>query len=98
MLLAHRIVYEALVGPIPEGMVLDHLCRNRPCASPAHLEPVDSRTNTLRGEGPTAKHAIKTHCPRGREHTPENTYSYKRGGRQCRTCVIARSAARRAAA
>ena len=61
----HRLVYEALVGPIPEGKFLDHLCRNRLCVNPGHLEIVTNRENVLRGVGPTAVNAQKTHCKRG---------------------------------
>jgi hypothetical protein len=81
----HRIAYEWARGPIPEGMALDHLCRNRACVNPDHLEVVDGRTNNLRGEGPAAKNAIKTHCPQGHEYSPENTHVYKRQ-RMCRKC------------
>ena len=49
-LMVHRVVFELLVGPIPEGLVLDHLCRNRPCCNPEHQDPVTVRENTLRGE------------------------------------------------
>lgn len=85
---AHRVAYELLVGPIPDGLVLDHLCRTPACVNPAHLEPVTQRTNVIdRGTGPFAKRARQTHCKRGHEFTPENTYIYpSRGVRYCRTC------------
>ena len=83
---AHRVAYEAVIGPIPEGLVLDHLCRNRACVNPYHLEPVDDRTNNLRGFSPPAMNARKTHCSRGHEFTPENTYRWPNGKRRCRTC------------
>jgi hypothetical protein len=63
--LAHRAVYELLVGSIPEGLTLDHLCRNRICVNPQHLEPVSMRENVLRGIGPTAVNAAKVHCAYG---------------------------------
>lgn len=81
----HRLAYQALVGPIPATLQLDHLCRNRACFNPKHLEPVTSRENTMRGENFAAKNAAKTHCVNGHEFTPENTYPY-RGWRHCRTC------------
>lgn len=82
---AHRVAYEMLVGPIPPGLTLDHLCRQPACVNPAHLEPVDNRTNVLRGIGPTAQNARKTHCKRGHSLTSENIY--RRGnGRQCKLC------------
>lgn len=83
----HREAYEALVGPIPDGLVLDHLCRNPPCCNPAHLEPVTSRENTIaRGVGGAADQARQTHCKRGHEFTPENTQRDRHGKRYCRTC------------
>lgn len=84
--IAHRFAYELLVGPIPDGLDLDHLCRSRACVNPAHLEPVDRRTNVLRGVGITARNAAKTHCVNGHAFTPENTQPLRNGGRGCRTC------------
>jgi hypothetical protein len=84
---AHRVAYELTVGPIPAGMTLDHLCRNKGCVNPHHLEPVTNRENILRGDGETARNARKTHCKRGHEFTTENTYIVpSSGGRVCRTC------------
>ena len=92
---AHRYCYEQLVGPIPEGLQLDHLCRVRACVNPDHLEPVTCQENLLRGETFQAANAAKTHCPSGHEYTPANTLSDS-GGRGCRTCKRARTAAWRA--
>ena len=90
---AHRVAYELMVGPIPAGYTIDHLCRNRDCVRPSHLDPVTNRENVLRGEGVTANHARQTHCTNGHEFTPENTYIRPRGQRSCREC--ARAAHRR---
>ena len=98
-LAAHRVSYEAHVGPIPDGMVLDHLCRKTLCVNPEHLEPVTNAENIRRGRvGEREK--SKTHCPAGHEYNDENTYSWKNGWRQCRICKRAahrRWEARRAA-
>jgi len=87
---AHRHAYRLCVGPIPRGYTLDHLCRNTACVRPAHLEPVTLRDNILRGNGPTAQNARKTHCPRGHAYNKANTYYWKRPGggldRICRAC------------
>ena len=85
ILLAHRVAYEAARGPIPQGLQIDHLCRVRACVNPAHLEVVTSRVNSLRGVGPAAINALRTHCPRGHAYTPENTY-WRGRSRACRAC------------
>ena len=86
---AHRVVYELFVGPIPDGLELDHLCRVRHCVNPDHLEPVDHKTNVLRGDGWGAKNARKTHCVNGHEFTDENTRLRIDGSRDCRACARA---------
>jgi len=86
ILSAHRVAYEMLVGPIPEGLDLDHLCRVTLCVNPKHLEPVTHRENLLRGESPSAKHARKTECLRGHPLSGANLYTDPKGRRQCRIC------------
>lgn len=93
---AHRFAYELLVGPIPEGLVIDHLCRNKACVRPDHLEPVTHRVNILRGVGPSAWHARKTHCPQGHEYNTENTHRRASGARDCRKCGAENARVRRA--
>lgn len=97
MVVAHRLVYEALGGPIPEGMQLDHLCRVRRCVRPDHLEPVTQRENLLRGETLTAKAAAATHCPQRHPYAGRNLYVNPKGHRLCRECHRLGEAARRAA-
>ncbi len=83
---AHRVVYEQHRGPIPDGLVLDHLCRVPACVNPDHLEPVDTRTNILRGSAPNIVLSRANKCKRGHEYTPENTYYRRNGTRTCRAC------------
>lgn len=88
---AHRAAYMVLVGPIPDGLVLDHLCRNHCCVNPAHLEAVTERVNILRGNGACAQHARKTHCKHGHPLRGNNLKIAKDGERQCITCRRQRS-------
>lgn len=83
---AHRVYYELIKGSVAPGLTLDHLCRNRWCVNPDHLEPVSNRDNILRGESFSAVNARKTHCQKGHPFTPETTYLKKNGHRTCKTC------------
>jgi hypothetical protein len=85
--LAHRLTYELLVGPIPDGLELDHLCRVRHCVNPAHLEPVTHCENVLRGESPTAKNAPRIKCINGHPFDAQNTRRVPGGARRCRACA-----------
>jgi hypothetical protein len=94
--LAHRYAYELLVGPIPEGLTLDHLCRQPTCVRPDHLEPVTHRENVRRGNGWGGRKARQTHCLRGHELTEANIYRKpsRPTSRECRTCMAEREAKR----
>lgn len=89
MVSAHRFAYERLVGPIPDGLTIDHLCRVPRCVNPKHLEPVTVRENTLRGESFSARNARKTHCIHGHPFDEANTIHRKGGRRECRICNYA---------
>lgn len=88
---AHRLSYDIAFGlPSDPTLVLDHLCRNRRCVNPGHLEAVTQRMNTLRGSSPSARQARQSHCKNGHEFTPENTYRW-RGQPLMRKCRICRT-------
>lgn len=90
---AHRLAYYLMKGPVPDGLMLDHLCRNHSCVNPSHLEPVTNKINVLRGESPWAKEARKTHCNNGHPLTGGNLIpaQLKRGHRDCRICANSRA-------
>lgn len=94
---AHRAVYSVVVGPIPDGLQLDHVCRVRDCVNPAHLEPVTPAENTHRALEIVRAFDPRTHCHQGHELTPQNVlYDRCRGRRvrRCRTCVASYTARR----
>ena len=82
---AHQFAYVLLVGPVPQGLELDHLCRNRLCVNPAHLEPVTHAEN-LRRAVRAAPRGQMTHCRKGHALAGANLYESPDGGRHCRTC------------
>lgn len=85
MILAHRYAYESAVGVIEAGLQLDHLCRNRACVNPLHLEPVTQQDNLARGEI-GVHNSSKTRCPAGHQYVAGNTYIYPNGRRACLEC------------
>ena len=100
MVRAHRYSYECLVGPIPDGLVIHHSCRNIKCVNPDHLEAVTNRENLIRGEGPVLIgkfHKSKIQCPKGHMYSPSNTHIAPNGQRVCRECNRLRVARKRAA-
>lgn len=83
---AHRVAYQLFVGPIPEGLEVDHLCFVTSCVNPAHLEAVTSHENILRSNNMAARHLRARLCPQGHAFTPDNTKITTEGARRCRTC------------
>ena len=91
----HRYAYERERGPIPVGLTIDHLCRNKACVNPAHLEPVPIGVNVVRAPSAAGLNARKTACPQGHPYDLINTRYTREGNRSCRICVTIRSQAKR---
>lgn len=92
--LAHRLSYEELVGPIPNGLTIDHLCRVRLCVRPTHLEAVTQRVNVQRGRSPSALLSQANVCKKGHALNEPNTYRRRDGSRECVQCRHEKSMAR----
>lgn len=89
MEVVHRVGWRLLRGPLPDGLVPDHLCRTRNCWNPEHIEWVSPRENIIRGVSPTARHAAQTHCKRGHPLSGNNLRMVNRGkSRKCVTCML----------
>lgn len=87
--LTHRVTYSILVGEIPDHLEIDHICKNKPCCNPEHLEPVTRSENLRRGTQwyhVLERECSKTFCPRGHPYNATNTYFTTEGHRQCRAC------------
>lgn len=80
---AHRVAYELFVGPIPDGLQIDHLCRVRSCVRPSHLEVVTAVENIRRGSNMGKR---KPYCPQGHPYDEANSYIAPNGDRSCRAC------------
>lgn len=85
--LTHRWSWEHLVGPIPDGLVIDHLCRVHACVNPDHLDPVTQAVNRIRGVTARTHNSSKTHCPANHPYDEANTYVSRSGKRSCRECT-----------
>lgn len=93
---AHRVAYAALVGPIPDSLQGDHLCRVTMCVNPVHIDPVPPRENVMRSNGLAARNAAAEACVNGHPFTPANIYLTRAGKRACRSCDRSRGRAYKA--